>query len=637
MKRSSISSILYSILRDGRRPLLKMCWDLTDHLDPDRTFLEFQAKSVKPVSAGKGECNFGLETPKHQEIVPTYFRTVTGEVIGFIPKKGSARLVFELWTEYPDPRVLDDLESAGDWRGEMDAPANSRYYLVPRGQFELVLIEVKEEKHHAFEPIKSAAGQKPKIQIPSQFLCGLSGIESVEFTPQNEDAEGAKVPGDAIEFFPRKPAYVPTFPIVRPTTSTVATLDDLELIQRKYLTAWIGFAGADEGFAYLSQPEEAPLYTTKSSNSKDEQTPQNSSIPALFEPVAAGLPLASITRCFPVAPAAGAVPASRAPDRFLKNLETQIIGPYRREEIRRFPDSPAADAPTAALVTAVTPQGLRAMVGPRNNVKPQKWTELLLARRATENNKQSSFELSLSKLNPKLQAAFQSNQLFLVVSDGENFKSDGENSKLPDGLKSVVKMGGWEFDLSPANSDPDNLKNIIIFKFSPGKLVERIRDPRSWTNPADFNTNDKAKLSKLAAELTAFFDSELTQKLNDPAAARYYEGLQTIIQDESWTGIVGVNILVKAGALPSGLRMIAAGVDKLVAHHIVVETSTLEFTPPQAPEPLDCSLFGLIDSEGVKANACRETRSRFRGYPAARPLLEGRARGLQLQGRAHSA
>ena len=49
-------------LRDGRRPLLKMCWDLTNHLDPDRTFLEFQAQSVKPVPAGEGECNFGLES-----------------------------------------------------------------------------------------------------------------------------------------------------------------------------------------------------------------------------------------------------------------------------------------------------------------------------------------------------------------------------------------------------------------------------------------------------------------------------------------------------------------------------------------------------------------------------------------------
>ena len=98
---------------------------------------------------------------------------------------------------------------------------------------------------------------------------------------------------------------------------------------------------------------------------------------------------------------------------------------------------------------------------------------LLAQRKAKESDKEPLFKLSFSDLESPLQAAFQSNQLFLVVSSGSYFK----------GFKSVVKMAGWEFDLSPAKSDPANLKNILIFKFSPGKLVERIRDPRSWTNP----------------------------------------------------------------------------------------------------------------------------------------------------------
>ena len=172
-------------LRDGRRPLVKMCWDPTNHLNPDRTFLEFQGESKKLVSAGYGACNFRLKTPRDPKIIPTYFRTVTGEVVGFIPKKGSAKLVFELWTEYPDPRVLDDLESAGDWRGEIDPPVNSRYYLVPSGEFELVLIHVDENDEYAFEPITSVEEEADKqAEIPSKFLCGLSGIESVEFTPR---------------------------------------------------------------------------------------------------------------------------------------------------------------------------------------------------------------------------------------------------------------------------------------------------------------------------------------------------------------------------------------------------------------------------------------------------------------------
>ena len=174
----------------------------------------------------------------------------------------------------------------------------------------------------------------------------------------------------------------------------------------------------------------------------------------------------------------------------------------------------------------MTPQGLRATIGPQSNVKPQKWTKVLLARRkAKKTDEAPIFELTLSDLEPPLQAGFQSNQLFLVVSNGTHFKR----------FESVVRIAGWEFNLSPAKSDPATLKNILIFKFSPGKLVERIRDPRSWTNPEAFNTSDKAKLSTLASKLTAFFDSELKEKLNDPATARYYKGLQAIVEDESFS------------------------------------------------------------------------------------------------------
>ena len=446
------------------------------------------------------------------------------------------------------------------------------------------------EDDYAFEPITSVEEEADKqAEIPSKFLCGLSGIESVEFTPQDKDADGVTIPGDSIAFFPRKPAYIPVFPIIRGPEPAVPTLNDLQLIQRNYLTAWIGFVGAnDDGFAYFSQPEEAPLYTAEDNNSGDE-------LISLFEPVAEGLPPASMQHSFPVAPAAAAVPISGAPEPgpavFIKNLETQVIGPCRREEIRQFPGSPEDAA--SEKVTAVTPQGFKAMVSPRQEVKAQKWTKLILAQRKTKPDKEPDFELSFSDIHPMLQAAFQSNQLFLVASYDTYFKN---------GFKSVVEMGGWKFDLNPSKGGGSILDNILIFKFSPGKLIERIRDPRSWTNPTAFNTLDPVTLSTLASELTKFFD--LKDKLSDPASARYYEGLQAIIEDELWTGIIGVNVKVELGKLPPDLKLIAAGVDKdkLVAHHIVVETSTLKFIPGESIDPAECSLFGLIDY-GVKPNA----------------------------------
>lgn len=88
-----------------------------------------------------------------QVIVPTYFRTVTGEVIGLVPQRDGAlpaRLVFEIW-EKKDP------------------PGWSRYYLAPSGKFELVFMPRDEEE-------------------------------------DDESGETTQIPGESIVFFPRKPA-----------------------------------------------------------------------------------------------------------------------------------------------------------------------------------------------------------------------------------------------------------------------------------------------------------------------------------------------------------------------------------------------------------------------------------------------
>ena len=185
---------------------------------------------------------------------------------------------------------------------------------------------------------------------------------------------------------------MPVFPLIRCPESAVPALNDLQLIERKYLTAWIGFAGAnDEGFAYFSQPEEAPLYSAEYSaednNSKDEFI-------TLFEPVAERpATRQSSSTVFPVAPAAGVTPISGAPDPgpavFIQNLESQIIGPWRREVIRKFSDPPADVPSESEEVIAVTPQGFKATMSARTEngrktVKAQKWTELLLARKAKD-------------------------------------------------------------------------------------------------------------------------------------------------------------------------------------------------------------------------------------------------------------
>jgi hypothetical protein len=573
-------------LRDGRRPLLKMCWDLADHLNPNRTFLEFLSNSVKLVPDGDEACKFKLKIPDHPEIVPTYFRTVTGEVIGLAPQRDGtppARLVFEIW-EKKDP------------------PGRSHYYLAPSGKFELVLIDVDEKKDFAFTPITKA---NKKAEFPSRFMCGLSGLESVQFMPRDEgedddSGEKTQIAGESIVFFPRKPAYVPEFPLKGIDRAQLQLPGGLDLIRQEYLTAWIGFSNARKTSAYFSQPEEAPLYTPEDNDSGDR-------LLTLFEPVAAALAEANAERCFPVAPLAGATPTSRTPEprtTLLRSLESQIIGPWRREVIRGLFNQAAPDTTGTRDLPAVTPQGLKATVKINREtpqqlgetVKTELWSELLLA-----HPKGTNSILQFSNLGPELQAAFQSNQLLLVATDGTHFGA----------FASKVKIGKWEFDLDPGKS----ANNVIIFKFGPGKLRERLVDPRSWTNPSAFNDTEDDGLAELATWLSeyidkvdAIFDDDDENETEEEREEREkkkpdYEPLYTILGEENWSGILGLDVYINVEALPVELKVLAAGIDptKFTAKYLAIETGTIEYEPPTQAEPRmtlepkECSLFALVD------------------------------------------
>jgi hypothetical protein len=573
-------------LRDGRRPLLKMCWDLADHLNPDRTFLEFLSKSVRLVPDGDEACKFELKIPDHQEIAPTYFRTVTGEVIGLAPQRDGAppaRLVFEIW-EKKDP------------------PGRSRYYLAPSGKFELVLIDVDEKNDFAFTPITKA---NKKAEFPSRFMCGLAGVESVQFMPRDEEdddesGETTQIPGESIVFFPRKPAYIPEFPLTGIDGAQLQLPGGLDLIRQEYLTSWIGFSNARESSAYFSQPESAPLYTPEDNDPEDP-------LLTLFEPVAAPLAEASAERCFPVAPLAGATPISGAPEprvTFLRSFESQIIGPWRREVIRLLFNQVAPDTTGTTEVAAVTPQGLRAKVKVDRKtpqqlgemVKAEQWGELLLA-----HPKGTESILKFSNLDSTLQAAFQSNQLLLVATDGAHFRE----------FASKVKIDVWEFDLDPSKSR----NNVIIFKFGPGKLRERLRDPRSWTNPSAFNDTENVTLADLATWLSDFIEEvddifwdDNENESEDERKEREkkkpdYKPLYKILGDDNWSGILGLDVFINSESLPAELKALSAGIDptKFAAKYLAIETGTIEYIPrnsvvPQITlEPEECSLFGLID------------------------------------------
>ncbi|MBS1913509.1 MAG: hypothetical protein JST22_16095 [Bacteroidetes bacterium] len=548
-------------LCDGRRPLLDMCWDPTDHLNPARTYLQFVGISLKWVDNGYGDCDYSLIIPHDADLMPTYFRTVTGERIAFAVPAAPARqprLVFEQRIWPPAPAV----------------PDSCCYYLVPSGDFELVIID---------EYIRPIFKNDHRAQFPAQLMCGMSGVESVGFEPRDVSRRG-----DSMTFFAHHPAHVPKYPVTGPMAVPAPTGGSITLINDASLTAWAtlcGINGANQGQIYYALPEDAPLYSQEGGDPDDE-------VLDLFEPVAAELPAPTSATCFPAVPIAGATPTTQLDPLdggFLKGLETQILNPWRRETIRRFvldPQGAEVIPVTGVSGEATTPQGLIA------DVCGTDWTDLVMAVSAI-----TGTTIALHNLNPTIRAAFQSNQLFMVATSGFHFHEGGTT------FDSVVKMGDWRFNIDPEGNNfanwcdrpehlfPD-LNNTMIVKFSPGKISERICDPRAWTNAPEFNS--APWLDDIAARLRAFMVEARLRALTDARYARFVK----VIDDPEWTGVLGLNVLIDPDSMPAQLRVLCAGVERdyFVAHNIMVETGYPHLDEQtHAIVPAECSLFGLID------------------------------------------
>lgn len=599
-------------LRDGRIPLLWMCWYPCDQLNPERTYVEFLGKTVL-LSDNGGGCRYRFEAPENPELVATYFRTVTGERIGFALDGASPRR----------PRLVFEIR----WHADPFAGEPARYYLVPSGEFELAVMD--QNGGYVDEPGTIS-------ELPCKLLCGLAGVESVEFRPRDRDNSG-----DSISFFPHRAAYAPAYPVFGADAVASQGRDALALLTCDHRTSWVAFRATSSGGqqsvpVYYAQPEQGPLYK-RLQGAAGFPTER---LLGLVEPIAHVLPAPLSTVSFPVAPVAGAKPsavpvAKRAV--FLRTFEEQVLSPIRRETILRVvhqgrcPTAPPAACPGVApddlphglhglpggehesgmadfrtahalgaaqphglfstilgalTTTAATPQGLIA------SITPFGWSAVRLAR-----NAETATELRFEGLNTVLQAAFQTNQLFMVATSPVYLQQNGTT------FFRTIRVGEWRFDLdlaannfeagnTPARGFAD-LNNTVIFKFGPGRIVDRIKDTKAWTNPRDFSACTDAKLALLAQRLTLFVDDAIRRADQHPQYARFKE----IVEDPDWTGILGLNISVNAQNMPTDLQALAAGVDwdNFVAHHIAIETGFIQLDAGGTLVPAESSIAGLID------------------------------------------
>jgi hypothetical protein len=467
---------------------------------------------------------------------PSGFRLSLGHGVTLTPRAGASGLVFS--AEKTRPRIPGK-------------PQEDAFYLAPSGDFAVGL-----EDPEKFAP--SEGRPLPRL------LCGLSGLETIGFHAN-----------DVLTFIPDKEAFAPAFPVRETSLDDPDPAGAQPLLDGTFTTSWMRVnrpAGGEENF-YFSQPEGAPLYA------RDQAADPSGILGHLQRPSARlGRELA-----YPMVPY-GFVAADG--DGFkedeIPQFELQILSPFRRGRILFGVKGGARLLSEENPTPAATPQGFISYVEADGN-----WKSLLLARNEGE-------ALELEDLDPALQAAFSTNQLFLVVTDPA---AEWElESKDPAGsasgktvFKNRISIGGWPFKINVGKGNSfNNYRNVLIFKFCDGTLAERVRNPKLWTDAEEFSDPRSGGPEAVSQWLQEYIADAAGEK------GDYFKHFNEIINDGSWNGVLALKVDIDRTEFPPQLEALIGAIDDpdgFNVHHLGIDGSKVD---GRAVDITTSSLFGLI-------------------------------------------
>ena len=362
------------------------------------------------------------------------------------------------------------------------------------------------------------------------------------------------------------------------------------------------------------------------------EDPTNDLLTFLEVPVT-GLPRGEYLPLFPY----GGVSGTLA---HYQQMEEQILNPQRRKQIKIIAETdttqlsgqpqgilggigtfspqafsalsrsatPEAQAMTAAApaetITGTTSLGLLATY----SSDYQTLNSLLLAK-DTDNKDVSLQDLERGS---SLRSAFQSSQMFLVITDPTSLKTDTNES--PPVIKehfqnNQLTIQGWTFDLNPDNwrQGTGDTDTVLLFKFLDKPLIDILKDTALWEQPEVFvgtatDADERVKEIKAVRDrLVTFFENAIATA-NDPNAAEKDRDnaapLARVGSSTFWSGMIALNVKLPAGTgLPEDLKALECGIqdqDNFYAQY-VGSNGTPIF--PQNGELVaeQSSLFGLLD------------------------------------------
>jgi hypothetical protein len=581
-------------------------------IDPDNILMSVQLDFENP------EGSHSWFAPEHS--VATHLTTDSGRAI-HLTSLGGANGSLAL-TNHPNKYQTD-----------------GRYCLTPQGEFSL-----------------SVEGAKT-LDAPSQshhLLCGLTGTETVDF-----------VHDDILHFHLDNPAGVPVFPLPENEGFDGGDHHAPHLVGSKEgvdaTTAWVQIkrnpaSSHSAPNQYYSQPPTSPLFSPSKGVAK-----YNPDYLGVYK--VASAKLGDSKHCFPLVPHSGIEPSDHFSQAQFIQFEHQILNSTRKKEVTKLAkasedsavgnalsamsilavESPNDDQPDSKHVT-VTPQGL--LVSLSDDTPPQ-WQWLLLCHNPGDGPPSQPGQtaddgetLKLHYLTSTTRSAFQTSQQFLVVAQnsfGEQLdekqkllreqqaeeKPPGKNShsqttsliplpKLP-AFDNKIKIAGWPFHLDVGkNGAYGTYTNVIIFKFCPGALVDRVKQTKTWTEAnlfvckpgSDKTANEIASLSQWLQEYFTKVDEE-HDKEQDKAhegETKFFTNIFNIIHDEHWNGILALNVTIGLRDFPPELQGLLGGINlkRFRAHHFGINVSHISHDKSKSKqrklnEKPKSSLFGLIN------------------------------------------
>jgi hypothetical protein len=471
---------------------------------------------------------------------PISLKPVVNFTTGNYPLPGSAMLIFS---------KRNDTDTA-------------KWYAVPSGDYTLVISDTY---------IPYLDGNK---QV--RMMAGLSGTESISFTPQVKNTTG-----DILSFIPGQDAYAERFPV-----EGSANLNDngepRQLLNKKYYTAWVSFRSGSAGNAkiiYHAQPQGAAIF------SPDQDVFSNQLLG--YFTACAGM-IAGIA--FPLAsyPAAGSTDIKTD----LRQYEMQVLSPSRKTIIGSNYQTQLQQANKCLnddeLIKGTTPQGFYLEMQGNCGI----WQLIQLA--SNQYLQSPVYKLAFRNPGHVLQNTFQSNQLFCVIS----------NNRITEGIpvlgnfENTMYMDDWPFIIDvPKDNTYGQFNNVLIFKFHSGALINMVSNPQSWNMAEQFNYTENNGLGMLSTWMQEYMqtgiDKYIKNKDND-----YYK-FYTAVTDPNWQGVLVLGIKVDVQHFPPALQGLLAGIDlqRFNAHHFGIDMSIIQQDKGVLSMLPVSSLFGLIDYE----------------------------------------